>query len=177
MEIAFIALGSNLGNRLARLQQAVDGLQEISGHLRCSPVYEGAAHTFYPEDVFPDFLNAVVEVHTRLGKNDLLDYCQKLERKAKRQRQRPYAPRTLDIDILTLGRITCSTDRIILPHPRLQERRFVLQPWHDLAPNSYIPSPVNAIVSEVLARCKDQADLIKSSWKLTIEGRVGGAGR
>ena len=166
MQIAFIALGSNLGDRLAWLQQAVVRLHKVATSIRFSPVYEGTAHTLHPEDVFPDFLNAVVEIHTDLGASDLLDYCQEIELKANRQRYLPYAPRTLDLDILVLGEFTCSTDRIILPHPRLEDRRFVLQPWYDLAPNSHIPSPVNATVAEVLAHCKDKARLIKTPWLL-----------
>ncbi len=166
MRTAFIALGSNLGDRLMWLQQAVADLEEITSQLRCSPVYEGAAHTLHPSDKFPDFLNAVVEIHTDLDKFELLEYCQEIERKAKRQRHLPYGPRTLDLDILTLGKISCITPRIILPHPRLQERRFVLQPWYDLAPNSYISSPVDSIVAVALARCKDQACLVQTSWSL-----------
>jgi len=168
MHTAFIALGSNLGDRLVWLQQAVTGLQGISVHVRCSPVYEGAAHTLHPKDISPDFLNAVIELRTHLRENDLLDYCQELERKAGRQRQWPYAPRTLDVDILTLGGTTCSTDRITLPHPRLLDRRFVLQPWYDLAPDSYIPYPANITVEEALIRCNDQASLVKRPWPLMM---------
>ncbi len=166
MRIAFIALGSNLGDRLAWLQLAAAELQAIASHIRFSPVYEGAAHTLHPDDVSPDFLNAVIEVHTNLGRYDLLDYCQRIEQRAKRQRHQPYAPRTLDLDILTLGDITCHTERITLPHPRLQDRRFVLQPWSDLAPDSYIPSPINDTVGKVLARCKDRVNLVKTPWLL-----------
>ncbi|MCY3629674.1 MAG: 2-amino-4-hydroxy-6-hydroxymethyldihydropteridine diphosphokinase [Bacteroidota bacterium] len=166
MQTAYIALGSNLGDRLARLQQAVAELRKIDLHLRCSPVYESAAHTLRPSDESPDFLNAVVELHTDLEVGDLLDYCQEIERKANRCRRTNYAPRTLDLDILILGNITCNIHRITLPHPRLHERRFVLQPWYDLAPDSYIPSPVDATVAEVLAHCNDQAILLRSQWLL-----------
>ncbi|MDE2699036.1 MAG: 2-amino-4-hydroxy-6-hydroxymethyldihydropteridine diphosphokinase [Gemmatimonadota bacterium] len=166
MQTAYIALGSNLGDRLARLQQAVAELQKIDLHLRCSPVYESAAHTLRPSDKSPDFLNAVVELHTDLEVGDLLDFCQEIERKANRRRSIPYAPRTLDLDILTLGQITCNTDRIILPHPRLQKRRFVLQPWYDLAPDSYIPSPVGTTVAVAVDQCTDDVQLFKMPWGL-----------
>ena len=166
MQTAYIALGSNLGDRLARLQQAVADLRKIDPHLRCSPVYEGAAHTLRPSDESPDFLNAVVELHTDLETEDLLDFCQEIEQKANRRRSIPYAPRTLDLDILTLGQITCNTERIILPHPRLQERRFVLQPWYDLAPDSYIPSPVGTTVAVALDQCTDDVRLFRMPWGL-----------
>ncbi len=166
MQTAYIALGSNLGDRLVRLRQAAADLRMLDGHLRCSPVYEGAAHTLHPGDKSPDFLNAVVEVRTNLGAEDLLDFCQKIEHRAGRKRSLPYAPRTLDVDILVLGYITRNTDRITLPHPRLQERRFVLQPWYDLSPECYIPDPVDSTVSVIRAQCTDCASLSRTPWKL-----------
>ncbi len=172
MQTAYIALGSNLGDRLMWLQLAVARLAKITHELRCSPVYEGTAHTLHPSDHFPDFLNAVVEIQTDFDKLELLDYCQEIERKAKRQRHLPYGPRTLDLDILTLGEISCKTPRIILPHPRLQERRFVLQPWCDLAPNYHISSPVDTTVATALARCEDQASLVQTS--LSIKSSASG---
>ncbi len=169
MQTAYIGLGSNLGDRLACLRQAVAGLQQIDPLVRCSPVYEGSAHTLAPNDMSPDFLNAVVELRTDLSGMDLLDACQKIEREGARCRRIPYAPRTIDLDILAFGGLTCSTDQLILPHPRLQERRFVLQPWFDLAPEAYIPSPIDATVSAVLASCRDKAVLVRTPWLLMIK--------
>ena len=166
MQTVYIGLGSNLGDRLAQLRQAVAGLQRIAALVQCSPVYEGSAHTLMPDDVSPDFLNAVVEIRTDLSCMDLLEACQKIEREGARCRQTPYAPRTIDLDILTFGELTCRTDQLILPHPRLQERRFVLQPWFDLAPEAYIPSPIDSTVSAVLAGCRDKADLARTPWLL-----------
>ena len=166
MQTAYIGLGSNLGDRLARLRQAAAGLQRIAALVRCSPVYEGSAHTLGPNDMSPDFLNAVVEIRTDLNGVDLLEACQKIEREGARRRRVPYAPRTIDLDILTFGGCTCSTDQLILPHPRLQDRRFVLQPWYDLAPETYIPSPIDSTVSVVLANCRDKADLVRTPWLL-----------
>ena len=169
MQTAYIALGSNLGNRLARLRQAVSGLQRVAVLVRCSPVYEGPAHTLMPNDVSPDFLNAVVEIQTDLGGTDLLHACQEIERQGARCRRAPYAPRTIDLDILTFGELTCNTDQLILPHPRLQERRFVLQPWFDLAPETYIPSPIDSTVSAVLSSCRDKINLVRTPWLLMNE--------
>jgi len=168
MQKAFIALGSNLGDRFAWLQLAVDGLAEISDQLRCSPVYECAAHTLSPDDKFPDFLNAVMEVQISMSKEDLLDHCQKIENRAKRQRIQFYGPRTLDLDLLVVGDITCNTSQITLPHPRLEQRRFVLQPWFDLAPDYSIPNPVNLSVRDALNMCKDPSQLVKISRSLKV---------
>ncbi len=169
MQTAYIGLGSNLGDRLARLRQAVAGLHRIAAFVRCSPVYEGSAHTLASNDMSPDFLNAVVEIRTDQSGMDLLEACQNIEREGARCRRVPYAPRTIDLDILTFGGVTCSTDQLILPHPRLQERRFVLQPWFDLAPEAYIPSPVDATVSAALADCRDKADLVRTPWLLMMK--------
>jgi 2-amino-4-hydroxy-6-hydroxymethyldihydropteridine diphosphokinase len=129
-------------------------------------VYEGSAHTLAPNDVSPDFLNAVVEIRTDLNGMGLLEACQKIEREGARCRRVPYAPRTIDLDILMFGEFTCSTDQLILPHPRLQERRFVLQPWFDLAPETCIPSPIDSTVSAALASCTDKAELVRKPWLL-----------
>ena len=161
MQIAYIGIGSNLGDRLAWLQLAVAGLREIAENLTCSPIYQSEAHTLTPDDRYPDFLNAVVEVNTFLGVEDLFNHCQSIERKADRQRVLPYGPRTLDLDLLAVGQTTCKTSRIILPHPRIIERKFVLQPWRDLAPDFFIPNPINATVTEALECCQDQSRLQK----------------
>ncbi|MDE2770876.1 MAG: 2-amino-4-hydroxy-6-hydroxymethyldihydropteridine diphosphokinase [Bacteroidota bacterium] len=166
MQTAYIGLGSNLGDRLAHLRQAVARLQRVAALVRCSPAYEGSAHTLVPNELSPDFLNAVVEVRTDLSGMDLLEACQRIERDGARHRRVPYAPRTIDLDILTFGGLTCSTDQLILPHPRLQDRRFVLQPWYDLAPETYIPSPIDSTVSAALASCRDTADLVRTTWLL-----------
>jgi len=168
MHSAYIALGSNLGDRLAWLQLAVDGLKEMTETIQCSPVYESAAHTLRLEDQFPDFLNAVVEVDTDVPVGDLLDYCQSLEHQAKRQRNVPYGPRTLDVDLLSVGQVTCNTKRIILPHPRLMDRKFVLQPWCDLAPKFMIPYPIHLTVSEALECCQDDSRLEKTPYQLAM---------
>jgi len=161
MDKVFIALGSNLGDRFAWLQKGVEGLCEIFDQLRCSPVYESVAHTLHSDDIFPDFLNAVVEVQTSIGAEKLLSHCQQIERRSKRQRLQPYGPRTLDLDLLVVGGIIRNTSQLVLPHPRILHRRFVLQPWYDLAPDYEIPSPVNSTVKDALINCKDHSHLVK----------------
>ncbi len=155
--LAYIALGTNLGERARHLHAALFGLEKAPGMtiLRCSPIYETAARTLDPLERQPCYLNAVIEVNSILAPADALAVCRNLERIAGRTRHRPWAPRTLDLDLLTLGSYQCSVPGLNLPHPRLATRRFVLQPWADLSPNHYIGNPLFATVSDLLKRCTD----------------------
>ncbi len=166
LQTVYIALGSNMGNRRGWLQQAVEGLQMVAKTLRASPVYECPAHTLRSDEVQPDYLNAVLELETVLSGEELLEVCLRLERSAGRIKRRRYAPRTLDVDILAMDATTCRNERLELPHPRLHLRRFVLQPWVDLAPEWYIPSPLRATVAALLADCPDMNEPVKTAWSL-----------
>lgn len=156
---AFLALGSNLGSRLAHLGFAVDQLDARDGVAveEASPVYEATAHTLTTGEHQPGYLNAAVKVRTDLSLGDLLDACHDIERAAGRDRRREarWAARTLDIDILVYGTVSVSTERITVPHPRMGARRFVLCPLYDLAPNLYVPAPYEQTVSDLLAACPD----------------------
>lgn len=166
--VAYIALGANLGDRPAALQAAVHGLaahDKVEG-IRASPVYEAEAHTLTPDDVQPPYLNAVVEVITTLTPEALLAYCRRLEQAAGRTRGRAWAPRTLDLDLLAFGSWKRHTPGLNLPHLRLGVRRFVLQPWADLAPNFYVPTPYDATVADLLRRCPDADDLVRTEHRL-----------
>jgi 2-amino-4-hydroxy-6-hydroxymethyldihydropteridine diphosphokinase len=159
MRVAYLGLGSNLGDRVAHLQAAVDGLREHREiRVRAvSPVYETEAHTMNPTETQPDFLNAVVEIETRVDPERLLNVAQALERaegRAQKSRQQ-WGPRPLDVDLLAVGDVVCRTDRLMLPHPRLDERRFVLQPWADIAPDVVVPPPFGKTVSALLRACSD----------------------
>lgn len=132
MARAYLALGSNLGDRVAHLQGAVDGLARapatrvvaISGVYETEPVggpEQGA------------FLNAVVEVETDLDPHALLGVGQQLERDAQRVRDERWGPRTLDVDVLLYDDLEIDTHDLVVPHPRMWERAFVLVPLHDIA--------------------------------------------
>ena len=155
--IAYIALGANLGERLETLRAAVRGLAAHTDItvLRTSPVYETKAHTPVPGEAQPPYLNAVVEVETTLPPPVLLAYCHDLERAAGRTRRARWAPRTLDLDLLLYGSETRTTPDLTLPHPRMADRRFVLQPLADLAPTLHLPAPFDATVSDLLVACPD----------------------
>lgn len=133
MTRAYLALGSNLGDRAATLQQAVDSLGAAAGvHVvDVSKVYE--TDPIGPPQ--PDYLNAVVVVDTELGARGLLEVAQRLEREAARVRGERWGPRTLDVDVLLVGDDRIDEPDLVVPHPRMWEREFVLAPLADVAPD------------------------------------------
>lgn len=132
MKIVYLSLGSNVGEREAILQAAIDALDSPELRVRrVSPVYETEPMEVHNQ---PWFLNLVLEAETRLFPLQLLFRTSKIERQLGRKRLRPKGPRTIDIDILFYGRAVIETDDLVVPHPRFAERRFVLAPMADLAP-------------------------------------------
>jgi 2-amino-4-hydroxy-6-hydroxymethyldihydropteridine diphosphokinase len=129
---AFIGLGSNLGDRLAALRQGVATLEQGKDVIAVSPLYE-TEPVGGPEDQGA-FLNVVVELATSDSPQELLARCQALEEAAHRVRTVRFGPRTLDADVLLVGDLVVDEPDLIVPHPRMWERRFVLQPLFDLAP-------------------------------------------
>ena len=129
---AFIGLGSNLGDRLAALRQGVAGLEQGEDVVAVSPLYE-TEPVGGPEDQGA-FLNVVVELATSDSPHQLLARCQALEEAAHRVRTVRFGPRTLDADVLVVGDLVVNEPDLVVPHPRMWERRFVLQPLSDLAP-------------------------------------------
>ncbi|AZY48260.1 2-amino-4-hydroxy-6-hydroxymethyldihydropteridine diphosphokinase [Bordetella avium] len=129
---AYIGLGANLGDGPATLRAVLAEISALSGVRRCeaSPFYRSAP----VEASGPDFTNAAAALDTTLTPLELLDALQDLERCHGRQRPYKNAPRTLDLDLLIYGDLVMDTPRLVLPHPRLHERAFVLYPLRDIAP-------------------------------------------
>jgi len=137
---AVLSLGSNLGERLTTLQGAVDTLADTPDvHVvAASPVYE--TEPVGAPDGSPAFLNAVLLVDTSLSVHTLLERCLAVEDAFGRQRPAAAnAPRTLDVDLVTVGDRVVDDELLRLPHPRAHERAFVLRPWLDLDPDAEIP--------------------------------------
>jgi len=130
---AFLGLGSNLGDRRAALRQAVARLEEGGDVTAVSPLYE-TEPVGGPEDQGA-FLNVVVELATADSPRQLLTRCQALEEAAHRVRTVRFGPRTLDADVLLVGDLVVDEPDLVVPHPRMCERRFVLAPLADLAPD------------------------------------------
>ena len=133
MSRAYLALGSNLGDRLAHLQSAVDGLDAADGVdvVAVSRVYETEPVGGPPQD---PYLNAVVAIETELDPYALLALAQRIERDAQRVRAERWGPRTLDVDVLLYDDVRLDDPDLTLPHPRMWERGFVLAPLRDVAP-------------------------------------------
>jgi 2-amino-4-hydroxy-6-hydroxymethyldihydropteridine diphosphokinase len=134
---AYLALGSNLGDRLEMLQRAVDLLADVDGILvvRSSRVFE-TAPVGPPQ---PDYLNAVIEIETSLGPSELLESCQGVERALGRERRERWGARTIDVDVLTYDAIEVDEPDLRIPHPRMRERAFVLVPLGELDPDPPLP--------------------------------------
>ena len=140
MTRAYLSIGSNLGDRLEYLQHAVDGLAAEPGVTIAgvSAVYE-TDPVGGPEQ--PPYLNAVVAVDTTLDAHALLRVAQRLESGAARVRAERWGPRTLDVDVLLVGDQTVDSPDLVVPHPRMFERGFVLAPLGDLDPETPLPAP------------------------------------
>jgi len=130
---AFLALGSNLGDRSARMAQAAERLNGASG-TRVKAV--SSLYSTVPVGLpgAPEFLNAALEVRTRMDPESLLDLCLSIEGELGRVRTGALSSRTIDVDILLFDDLRVPGPRLCLPHPRMKERAFVLVPLAEIAP-------------------------------------------
>jgi 2-amino-4-hydroxy-6-hydroxymethyldihydropteridine diphosphokinase len=153
LKIVYIGLGSNLGERAENLALARERLNAAGvSILRASSIYETA-----PRDVTnqPTFLNQVIEAETALFPRQLLARVANIERELGRKRTIAKGPRIIDIDILLFGTFIVKTPELEIPHPRIMERRFVLEPLAELAPD--LRHPVTRMSArEMLAKVADQ---------------------
>lgn len=136
-------MGSNLGDRAAHLRRAVASLDEV---VAVSPVYETDPVGGPPQG---PYLNVVVELDTSRSPRQLLEECRRLEERAGRRRTVRFGPRTLDVDVLLVGDERVAEPDLVVPHPRLWQRRFVLAPLADLAPDLVQPAVLAAAGGEV----------------------------
>ena len=139
IRLAVLSLGSNVGDRFAHLQGAVEALADTPGVtvVTASPVYE--TEPVDAPDGSPAFLNAVLLADTTLSVATLLERARAVETAFGRERLAPSAPRTLDVDLVVVGDRLSQTDELTLPHPRAHERAFVLAPWNDVDGEASIP--------------------------------------
>lgn len=164
---AGIAVGSNLGDRLAQLRSGRDAVLQIPSvglPLLCSRVYE--TEPVGTSDAAGAFLNAVIEVEYDGHPMGLLDALQGIEAQHGRPSKRPRnAPRTLDLDILYVGNCVLTNEEIVIPHPRMHLRRFVLAPLNDIRPELILPGQ-HQTIAELLAALSDPSavELSISDW-------------
>ncbi|SDQ27574.1 2-amino-4-hydroxy-6-hydroxymethyldihydropteridine diphosphokinase [Flagellimonas zhangzhouensis] len=160
----YLSLGSNMGNRLATLQKAIFRIQkEVGQVLDISKVYENPAVGFEGDD----FLNIVISLLTELQPSALLDSLLQIETDFGRTRSQDegYSSRTLDIDIIYYGNEILNDDHLVIPHPQMQNRNFVLKPLSDIAPQFYHPI-LGKDTRNLLQECKDRSQLTKTHHKL-----------
>ncbi|MCV6606300.1 MAG: 2-amino-4-hydroxy-6-hydroxymethyldihydropteridine diphosphokinase [Porticoccaceae bacterium] len=150
MTIAYIALGSNLDNPLQQVQRAITTISKLDSCqlLAASPWYRTAA---IGPGQQPDYINGVCAIYTQLQPLQLLQQLQAIENNQGRVRQERWGARTLDLDILLYGESTLNTPELQIPHPRMAERAFVLQPLSDIADDLCLPD--GQPVAQLLANC------------------------
>ncbi|MFN2328843.1 MAG: 2-amino-4-hydroxy-6-hydroxymethyldihydropteridine diphosphokinase [Chromatocurvus sp.] len=149
----FVGLGANLGNPLQQLQDAAERLRKHSGlhNVAVSSVYRSSP--MGPQDQ-PDYLNAVARFDTALSAQALLHEMQALERLAGRTRERRWGPRTLDVDLLLYGNQCIDSPHLVIPHPGLEHRAFVLVPLLELAGADF-SLPGGKRLDHVVSHCVD----------------------
>lgn len=149
----FIGLGSNLDNPCHQLQQAIKALQNLrlTQYCQCSSFYSSTPMGPQDQD---DFINAVVEINTELTPIELLNELQVIEHQQGRVRLKHWGPRTIDLDILIFGDEMMQTDELVIPHPGLAERNFVLYPLAELVNKNFIvpgKGKLNKLMQQVSA--------------------------
>lgn len=174
-----VAVGSNLGDRLANVRHGVNGLAAAAGTetIALSGLYE-TAPVGGPDDQGA-YLNAVAVVDTRLSAPDLLALLHRLERECDRKRTIRWGPRTLDLDLLVHGDLVVDDETLVVPHPRLHERRFVMVPVCDVAPDLVHPR-LRRTMRDLLDDLPPEPgdlELVATDWHAGDRELVAGAAR
>lgn len=153
MNKAYLLTGGNEGDRYLNMQQARTNIEHICGQLLLvSSIYETAA---WGKRDQPDFLNQVLLIKTLLDPRDLLTAILNIEKEGGRKRTVKNAPRTIDIDILFYDHLILDEPGLSIPHPRIPERRFVLEPLNEISPDFMHPV-LGKTIHQLLLECKDE---------------------
>lgn len=166
--VAYVSLGSNLGDRAGNLLLAVRGLTEASFIVhRLSAIYETEPVEVESHD---DYLNMVAEIHvTNISPSQMMARMLRIEYLLGRRRETPKAPRTVDLDLLLYGNLQTETELVTLPHPRLHLRNFVLVPLAEIAPHIVHPTQ-NLTIQEILDNSSDSSKVKR--WQPIIKNHI-----
>lgn len=151
----FIGLGSNLGDRLSYLNKAIESLPPEVKPRKMSRIYQTPPWGYTDQ---PDFLNQVVEAETELAPEALLQRLKEIEKELGRIERFRYGPRCIDLDILFYGDMIYKSETLVIPHPALTERAFVLVPLNEIAPD--LTHPVTGIKISVLLEKLDDKGIV-----------------
>ena len=164
---AYLGLGSNVGDRMVYLREAVEklsGTEQIEIE-KISPVYQTEPVGYVAQE---DFYNMVVGIATDLSPMHLLEVCRKIEREMGRSESVHKGPRTIDIDILLYGDSFVNEYRLQIPHPRLLDREFALRPLYDIAPESRVET-VGVSIREALEKVTGAKRVLKLDEKIELD--------
>jgi 2-amino-4-hydroxy-6-hydroxymethyldihydropteridine diphosphokinase len=163
MNIAYLLIGGNLGNRSANLQKAIQLIEQNCGQVvQSSAIYETAAWGFTDQ---PAFYNQALKIETKYPPEKLMQLLLHIEQEMGRIRTIKLGPRIIDLDMLFFNSSILNNEELILPHPALAERRFVLLPLSEIASNLIHPV-FHKTIEQLLNNCPDQLDV----QKLSVEG-------
>lgn len=161
----YIALGSNIEPRIHYLDEAI---AELKKHAEINLTQSSAIYETIPVGYTAqsDFLNMVIEIETTLRAVDLLDVCQSIEQELGRKREIKWGPRTIDLDILLYNQENIVSERLIVPHPNMHVRAFVMVPLAEINPDAYIPTR-NMTVDAVLNKIPEDETKGVVPWQTT----------
>ncbi len=166
--IVYLSIGSNLGDRFLNIQHAINLIEETIGIiLNCSTIYENPPIDFDADDLF---YNCCLELKTNLSVEEVLIKTQAIENQIGRKKKliSGYESRLIDIDIIYFEQIIYSTDKIIIPHLKLSERKFVLIPLKEIAAD-FIDPRLNLSIKELVEKCLDNSVLVKTTKSLKLK--------
>ena len=152
MNVAYLLIGGNLGDRFGYLKEAITKISSQCGLIKqTSRIYESKAWGYLNQ---PDYLNQAIELQTEFDPHILLKHILSIEDSMGRTREQIYGPRTIDIDILYFNDIILNDSILTIPHPRIVERKFVLIPMNEIASMHFDPV-IKKTVHEMLGGCND----------------------